>query len=157
MNLITRSMNRLRTLATISVALFSVPAGPATQAQSVPHAAKPRARVAFAHTLPTLDGNKLKATVVEVNYGPGEWSRSHSHPCAVIGYVVQGTIRTQVKGQPEALVHAGESFYEPPNGVHLVSANASQTAPAGFLAFFVCDRDSPLSTDVKPVAEPGGK
>lgn len=159
MNAVTRSMKTRRPLVIVWVALFSASAGPATQAQAqeAPQTAKPRARVTFAHALPRLDGDRLKATVVEVNYGPGESSHPHTHPCAVIGYVVQGAIRTQVKGQPEALVQAGETFYEPPNGVHLISANASQTEPASFLAFFVCDHDSPLSTDVKAAANPGEK
>ena len=34
-------------------------------------AAKERARIVRAQELPRLDGNHLKATLVEVNYGPG--------------------------------------------------------------------------------------
>jgi quercetin dioxygenase-like cupin family protein len=124
---------------------------------TVPSGAKERARIAFSHSLPKLDGGRLKATVVEVHYGPGESSTPHSHPCAVIGYVVEGSIRTQVQGQLEAIVKTGESFYEAPNGVHLVSANASQTEPASFIAFFVCDHDAPLSSDVPSAVTPGGK
>lgn len=110
--------------------------------------AKDRARVALDHALPKLDGTHLKASVVEVHYGPGESSPQHSHPCSVVGYVVEGAIRTQVKGEPAAIYKAGEAFYEAPNGIHEVSANASQTQPATFIAFFVCDHDSPLSTSV---------
>src|ERR1700690_813231 len=80
-----------------------------------------RSRVAFSHDLPPLLGDKLSVTIVEVNYGPGESSEPHSHPCPVIGYVLEGTLRTQVKGEPEATYKAGESFYEGPNGVHLIS------------------------------------
>ena len=118
---------------------------------------KERARVALSHALPKLDGEHLKATVVEVHYGPGESSPPHSHPCAVIGHVVEGALRTQVKGEPEATYRAGESFYEAPNGVHVVSANASQTEAATFVAYFVCDHDTPLSSDVPEIATPGGK
>lgn len=113
-------------------------------------APKPRARVAFSHTLPKLNGDQLRATIVEVHYGPGESSPQHSHPCAVIGYVLEGTLRTQVKGQSEAIYKAGESFYEAPNVIHVVSANASATDPATFLAYFVCDHDTTLSADVPP-------
>lgn len=108
---------------------------------------KERARVALSQALPKLDGTHLKATVVEVHYGPGESSPQHSHPCVVIGYVIEGALRTQVKGEPEAIYKSGETFYEAPNGVHIVSANASQTEPATFIAYFVCDHDEPLSTD----------
>lgn len=118
---------------------------------------KDRVRVALSQPLPKLNGDHLKATLVEVHYGPGEASPQHSHPCAVIGYVVEGALRTQVKGEPEAIYKAGESFYEAPNGVHVVSANASQTEPAAFIAYFVCDHDTPLSTDVSDVTTPRGK
>lgn len=103
------------------------------------------ARVAIAQPLPTLDGRHLKATVVEVRYGPGGSSPAHSHPCAVIGYVIQGALRNQVQGEAAAIYHAGETFYEAPNGIHAVSANASATDSVRFLAYFTCDRDGPLS------------
>jgi hypothetical protein len=38
----------------------------------------------FSHSLPQLDGAHLRATVVEVNYAPGEADKPHSHPCTVI-------------------------------------------------------------------------
>lgn len=104
-----------------------------------------RTHVAFTHAMPPLDGSRLQVTVVEVNYGPGESSEPHSHPCPVIGYILDGALRTQVAGAPEAVYHPGEAFYEAPNVVHLVSANASSTTPTKFLAFFVCDNDLPLS------------
>jgi quercetin dioxygenase-like cupin family protein len=109
---------------------------------------KDRARVVFAHALPHLDGNHLNATVVEVNYGPDEFSPPHTHPCAVVGYVVEGALRTRVAGESETVFKAGESFYEAPNSVHAVSANASSTEPAKLLAYFVCDHDTPLSRNV---------
>ena len=115
-----------------------------------------RARVALSHDLPRLNGEQLSVTVVEVNYGPGESSTPHSHPCPVIGYVLEGTLRTQVKGEPLAIYKAGETFYEAPNGVHLVSANASDKERARLLAYFVCDEHSALSVDV-PQRKPAGE
>jgi quercetin dioxygenase-like cupin family protein len=113
-----------------------------------------RVRPAFSHELPRLNGEHLSAKLVEVSYGPGGSSPPHSHPCPVIGYVLDGAIRSQVRGQPESTYRAGESFYEAPNGVHQVSANASRTAPARLLAYFVCDRDAPLTT---PAADTGAE
>ena len=115
-----------------------------------------RARITFSHPLPELDGRHLKATIVEVTYGPGESSTPHRHPCAVMGYVLEGALRTQVKGQPERIYNAGESFYEAPNGLHQVSANASQQERAKFIAYFVCDREGPLSVDA-PEPEVAGR
>jgi quercetin dioxygenase-like cupin family protein len=119
--------------------------------------ARERARIAFSQALPKMNGDRLIATVLEVKYGPGESSSPHTHPCAVIGYVLEGSIRSQTRGEPEAIFKVGESFYEPPNGVHLVSGNASKTQSAAFLAYFVCDHNSPLSKDVPAPGRPGGK
>jgi quercetin dioxygenase-like cupin family protein len=110
------------------------------------HAGGGSARVAFSHALPLLNGDKLAVNVVEVTYGPGESSAPHSHPCPVIAYVAEGEIRSRVDGKPEATYKAGDTFYEAPNGVHAVSANASKIKPAKLVAFFVCDHAGPLST-----------
>ena len=117
-------------------------------AASVNGATRDRARIVFSKSLSNMNGERLKAVVLEVRYGPGEASSPHSHPCAVIAYVVEGALRTQVQGEPEMIYKAGESFYEAPNGVHLVSANASSTEPAKFVACLICDRDAPISVDV---------
>ena len=141
----------------LSIATLGLPAFAQAKGGTTNVAPRPRAKVVFSHPLPALDGNRLKTTVLEVNYGPGGSSMPHSHPCAVIGYVTQGVIRTQVRGQLETIIKTGESFYEAPDAVHLVSANASRTAPARFLAFFVCDHEAPLSSDVPSATMPGGK
>jgi quercetin dioxygenase-like cupin family protein len=121
------------------------------------HATTEETRTAFSHNLPPLDGNHLKVTVVEVTYGPGESDPPHSHPCAVIGYVIAGSYRSQIKGQAEVIYHAGESFYEAPNGVHQISANPSDKVPVKFLAYFVCDHDTPLTVASLETKRPGGK
>ena len=102
-------------------------------------------RTAFSHALARLNGQRLTATVVEVVYAPGGSSAPHTHPCPVIGYVVEGALRTQVKGQSVAIYKAGESFYEAPNSEHIVSANASTKHVVRFLAYFTCDRTAELS------------
>lgn len=142
---------------TIQIAAFLLTLGLVlVQAQSpAPSARKDRARVLLSTPIPALDGAHVKATLVEVNYGPGEASPPHTHPCAVVGYVVEGSLRMRVEGQPEKLYSAGESFYEAPNGVHAVSANASATQSAKLIAYFVCDHDVPLSVNV-PASHTGG-
>jgi quercetin dioxygenase-like cupin family protein len=117
------------------------------QSNSAQPAAGSKPAAHFSHSLPAMDANHMRAIVVEVNYAPGEADKPHSHPCAVIGYVAQGAIRFQVKGGPEPVVYkAGGSFYEAPNGVHQVSANASDKEPAKLIAFFICDHETPLTT-----------
>lgn len=107
--------------------------------------ANEQVRTALSQTLPAMNGSALKTTVVEVAYGPGGSSLPHRHPCAVIGFVIAGALRSQTDGAPETTYHAGDSFYEAPNSVHRVSANASTTEPVRFTATFICDHEGPLS------------
>lgn len=147
-------IQRTMWLALVMGAL-SLPVGE-SRARGEPPVRKPaRSRVAMTRELPPLDGKNLRASVVEVTYEPGGSSPSHSHPCPVLVYVIEGAIRTQVKGEPAAIYRAGDTFFETAHGVHEVSANASDRAPAKFLAMFVCDRDTPLT--VPPSARPGSR
>ena len=104
-----------------------------------------RAKTAFSGRLPVLDGQQLTATLVEVTYPPGGANAAHRHPCPVVGYVLEGAVRIGLKGRAEQVFKAGDTFFESPADVHAVSANASQDEPARFLAYFVCDRATPLT------------
>jgi quercetin dioxygenase-like cupin family protein len=112
-----------------------------------------RARIALSQRLPVLKGDHLEATIVEVTYEPGGANGAHRHPCPVVGYVLEGSLRMQVKGQPEKIYNAGDTFFEAPTDVHQVSANANQDKPARFLAYFVCDHATPLSIPVTDARE----
>jgi hypothetical protein len=84
---------------TLTARLSSAQSGAPSSAQpSTPSSPAKNHAARFSHSLPQMDGSHLRAIVVEVNYGPGESDKPHSHPCAVIGHVAQGAIRFQVKG-----------------------------------------------------------
>lgn len=104
-----------------------------------------RSKTAFTGKLPVLDGQHLTVTLMEVTYPPGGANPAHRHPCPVIGYVLAGAVRMRLKGREEQVFRAGDTFFESPADVHAVSANASQEEPARFLAYFVCDRETPLT------------
>ena len=108
-------------------------------------AAPPReaARVDVERSLPTMRGDHLRAALVEVTYAPGASSSPHVHRCPVIGHVVSGALRTRSSGDVEHVYRAGESFQEDAGQAHLVSANASDSVPVVFLAYFICDGDGP--------------
>lgn len=144
----TRSLNLLLTLCWAAIPLSS----PASSSTSTLDA---RTRIVFSHALPALDPAHLQVTTVEVTYPPGGSSAPHSHPCPVIGYVLKGAVRMQVKGGTEHLYRPGDSFYEEPNGIHMVSKNASATEPATFLAYFICDHEGPLSVKAPTNSSPG--
>jgi len=102
---------RMRTAMMLSVAVLGSALVWTQAAKSAAQSeAKERARLVLSHALPPLDGDHLQISAVEVKYGPGESSPQHSHPCPVVGYVVEGAYRMQVKGEPEMVYKAGESF-----------------------------------------------
>ncbi len=146
-------MHRLRRIANCVALLSVLCACHRSQSQAISSSevrAGPEARwrEVLAQSLPPLNGDRIKSTVLEITYPPGGSSRPHRHPCPVIGYVIAGALRTAVNSAPEMIVHAGETFYEPPNGTHRVSANASNRDAVRFLAIFLCDNDQPLSAAV---------
>jgi quercetin dioxygenase-like cupin family protein len=100
-----------------------------------------RSRVALARTLAPMDGKAIHLKVVEVTYAPGGANTAHTHPCPVVGYVLEGALRFKVNDALEVIYRAGDAFYEAAGDVHQTSANASTTEPARFLAYFTCDRD----------------
>ena len=87
---------------TLTIFLLALGARPAARAKARAQIQR-RIAPAFcsARSFLRSTASHVKTTLVEVNYGPGEASPPHSHPCAVIGYVVEGAIRTQVEGEPE--------------------------------------------------------
>jgi quercetin dioxygenase-like cupin family protein len=99
------------------------------------------------HALPNVPGKRV--TIVRVFYGPGGFTPAHRHAGSVTAYVTKGEIRSQLAGGPVETFGVGQSFFEPPGAVHLVSANASMTEPAELIAVFVADEGAQLTTLVK--------
>jgi len=98
----------------------------------------------FTTELPNVPGKSLTAVVV--NYAPGGKSPKHAHAGSVFAYVLSGQIRSQTSVSGPARVYkTGESFFEPPGSIHLVSENASDTEPASLLAVFVADDGAQLT------------
>src|SRR6201747_1813375 len=96
------------------------------------------------HALPHVPGKRV--TIVRVFYGPGGFTRAHRHAGSVTAYVTKGEIRSQLGGGPVETFKVGQSFFEPPGAVHLVSANASVTESAELIAVFVADEGAQLTT-----------
>ena len=86
--------------------------------------------------------DKQKATFSELYLEPGKGSTPHKHAGFVLGYVIEGEFRFQISGEPERILRAGDTFYEPPGVTHLLSESASNTRPARVLAIVVADTES---------------
>ena len=76
-------------------------------------------------------------------------TKIHRHNAHVFVYMLEGSVVMQVKGGKEITLTPGQSFYEGPNDVHVVSRNASNTKPAKFVVFFVKDKGAPLLVPAK--------
>src|SRR5690348_3417811 len=88
----------------------------------------------FSHVLPNVPGKSLIA--VEVSFPPGDVAAPHRHPksgCLFV-YVLSGTIKSQVEGEPARVYHAGESWFEGPGAHHILARNLSKTKAAKILA-----------------------
>ena len=79
-----------------------------------------------------------------VDFPPGFSSPVHRHNAQVSVYVLEGSVVMQVRGQKELTLGPGQSFYEGPNDIHVVSRNASSTKPAKFLVFLINKKGAPL-------------
>lgn len=142
-------MGRRARLAALGLAF--VLCGRLASAAILTQSAAPRresARLDVERTLPPMRGDHLHVALVEVTYAPGASSLPHVHRCPVVGRVVSGALRTRSDGDVEHVYRAGESFQEDAGQAHLVSANASDSVPVTFLAYFVCDGDGPRSVAV---------
>ena len=60
-------------------------------------------------------------------YPPGGSDTVHKHHAQVLVYVLEGSIVMQVRGEAPITLVPGQTFYEGPDDVHIVSRNASQT------------------------------
>jgi quercetin dioxygenase-like cupin family protein len=90
-----------------------------------------------------------EAMMITVSYLPGGASLPHRHDAQVFVYVLEGAMTMQIDGGAPVTVGPGETFYEGPDDVHRVSANASQTEAAKILVFMIKDKGKPAS---RPVA-----
>jgi quercetin dioxygenase-like cupin family protein len=88
-------------------------------------------------------------SMITVDYAPGQSTPEHTHHAQALLYVLEGSIVMQVKGKAAVTLGPGQTFYEGPDDVHLVSRNASNTAPAKYVVFLVKDKGAPILTPVK--------
>jgi quercetin dioxygenase-like cupin family protein len=135
--------NMLRTALMAGLALWQMPSRAADAQQPV---SKAMVQPLMDKDLEGVPGKELLMLTVE--YLPGGASLPHRHDAQVCVYVLQGELIMQVEGSPPVTLRRGQTFYENRTDVHVVSANASKTAPAKILVFMVKDKNAPVSRDV---------
>jgi quercetin dioxygenase-like cupin family protein len=87
--------------------------------------------------------------MITVEYAPGGSSPIHRHNAHAFVYVLEGSIVMQVQGGKQVTLTPGQTFYENPSDVHVVSRNASNTEPAKFLVVLVKDKGAQVVIPVK--------
>src|SRR5262245_31793172 len=129
---------KIRSIALVAT-LAAVAAWPTLVATEAGAQERQTITPAFREAIPNMPGKSLAALVV--NYPPGGATPAHYHPRSafVTGYVLSGSIRSQVNDGKAQVFRAGESWTEPPGAYHPISENASATEPASLLAIFVVD------------------
>jgi quercetin dioxygenase-like cupin family protein len=84
--------------------------------------------------------------MITVEYLAGGASLPHRHNAQVFVYVLDGKVRMQVEGSAAVTLGPGETFYEGPEDIHTISANASRTKSARILVFIIKDKGAPVSS-----------
>jgi quercetin dioxygenase-like cupin family protein len=110
-------------------------------------AQKDSVRSLLSKDLAGVPGKEL--SMITVDYSPGESSPAHTHDAQAMVYVLEGSIVMQAKGKEAVTLKPGQTWYEGPDDVHVVSRNASDSAPAKYLVFMVKEKGAPILTPVK--------
>ena len=84
-------------------------------------------------------------TVLTVDYPPGGSTPPHEHPGHTYAYVLEGAVVSQLDDQPPQTFTTGQMWSEAPHQHHMVSKNASTTAPAKLLVFMIAPHGQKLT------------
>ncbi|WP_416739132.1 cupin domain-containing protein [Pseudomonas sp. NFX71] len=89
-----------------------------------------------------LDVKGREVIQVIVDFDPGVVSPRHSHPGVEVAHVLSGTFEYELEGQPNVVLHAGESLYIPAGTVHQATNIGKDKASE--LATYIVKKDTPL-------------
>ncbi|WP_432864862.1 cupin domain-containing protein [Microbispora rosea] len=96
--------------------------------------------------LPNVKGKTFTSAIVTLP--PTARAMPHRHGSAfVYAFVLEGTVRSQVTGEPVRTFHQGENWVEQPGAHHQLTENPSQTEPAKLLVVFVSNTGEELKVN----------
>jgi quercetin dioxygenase-like cupin family protein len=110
------------------------------------HEIKPAVTTLLNQPLAGIAGTE--ANVVLVAVGPGWTVGKHTHSSHIFVYMLQGSIKIEVEGEPTQILNPGDVVYELP-GPSMVANNVSSTEGARFLIFQVGGIGEPLTVMVE--------
>jgi quercetin dioxygenase-like cupin family protein len=88
-------------------------------------------------------GQGLEAILVLRDVPPGGASGKHTQSISEVVYILEGSVTLEVEGIPAKTLKTGEAFTTAAGEVHNVK-NASTTAPAKALAFYIAKKGAKL-------------
>lgn len=88
-----------------------------------------------------------EVVLVELNPQPGSRSpgAGHRHPGPVLGYVVEGQLRFAINNEPEKVVPAGGTFFEPFGALHTSNGSARPDGPTRAVVFMLVPKGGSLA------------
>jgi quercetin dioxygenase-like cupin family protein len=98
---------------------------------------------------PVIPGGAHVMTAL-VEFPPGDpGTPPHRHSGPVFGYMLEGEMRFEIEGEPERVIHAGESFWEPGGDViHYQDGNNRTDSLSRFYITMLCVPNQPMLTIV---------
>lgn len=86
------------------------------------------------------------AMTIHVEWEPGDpGTPPHRHSGPAFGYVVEGAVRFELEGEPERVIEAGGTFWEPGgDAIHYQDGNALADARTRFVVTMLCAPGRPM-------------
>jgi quercetin dioxygenase-like cupin family protein len=99
--------------------------------------------------LPNVKNKTFTSAIVY--FPPGSRAVPHRHGKAfVYAYVLEGSLRSRIGGEPVRGFHQGQSWVEPPGAHHVLTENISRTRPARLLVIFISNTGDKIKVDDPP-------
>jgi len=89
-----------------------------------------------------FEGYEAVVGLANMRHFPGASTPVHRHPGLLLAYVLEGRVRFAINNEPERIVPAGGTFFEPQGAVHTTSGSASPDEPTRILIFEVVPKGS---------------
>ncbi|WP_351222420.1 cupin domain-containing protein [Streptomyces sp. NPDC002133] len=97
----------------------------------------------YEQALPNLKDKTFTSAIVD--FPPAARAVPHRHGEAfVYAYVLDGTMRSKLDGEPTRTYQQGENWVEEPGAHHVLTENASKTEPAKLLVIFISNTGDEL-------------
>jgi quercetin dioxygenase-like cupin family protein len=98
------------------------------------------------HANPPSIPEGAEVMTVLIQFPPGDpGTPPHRHPGPAFGYMLEGEMRFELEGEPERIIRAGETFWEPGGDViHYQDGNNRTDAWSRFIVTMLCVPGKPM-------------